>query len=129
MHSSLPDSTPLRVRWFGLVVALLAVAVQLGYAARLPAMAAPTALEQGVICHSEGGPALPRLPDSDRDCGLCPVCLALARPATSLLSPSPPSLPLPRLLGKWQPHVVNVPVSLQLGRFQRPRSRAPPRPT
>jgi hypothetical protein len=67
----------------GLFVALLALACQLALGASVPRTAGLLA-PFGIICHADGTPAAPlhRAPN----CQFCPLCVAFATPAPTLLS-------------------------------------------
>lgn len=85
----------------GLLLAVVALAVQLAAASIVPWMAAPEAGLDGLvaasICHGAAGAAdqggAPS-PQRSHDCAICPFCQAIAH-AGVLLGPAPAALALP----------------------------------
>jgi len=79
----------------GLLLALLALVMQIGIGVPLPRSDAETVLAAATLCHSDdggGGPATPHTPD----CVLCPLCLTVASMPFALPA-SGPSVPAPRI--------------------------------
>jgi hypothetical protein len=86
--------TPHRPKSLGLLLALLALAVQLGFGIALPRANGDAFLAAASICHTDDGRSPPALPHAP-DCVLCPLCANVA--GSVFVAPSAgPSVPAPR---------------------------------
>ena len=78
----------------GLLLTLLALVMQIGFGVPLPHSEVDAVLAAGTLCHSDdsgGAPSSPHAPD----CGLCPVCMAVASVAF-ILPADGPAMQAPR---------------------------------
>ncbi len=82
----------------GLLLALLALVMQIGVSAPLPRSDAEAVLATATLCHSDDGSGTPSSPHTP-DCALCPLCLTVASVAFALPA-SGPSIPTPRVVGR-----------------------------
>ena len=80
---------------FGLLFALLALAMQLRFGAAIPGQGVPAALEAAAtICHTGAPPD--QAPSHPGDCLVCPLCVS--RAASVFVPQSSPSVPAPRVV-------------------------------
>jgi hypothetical protein len=82
----------------GLLLALLALAMQLAFGAVIPRIAIASALAGATaICHADETPdEAPPTPHNPADCPICPLCVALSGPAFALTTHQ--ALPTPRVV-------------------------------
>ena len=121
--------TSRRPHSFGLLLAWLALLVQLGFAQPLPrsdAMAIDAAM---TLCHAEGGatnsptPAAPHTPD----CAICPLCLTIAGTGYAL-PPGPPPTPTASVVITGRVALAPPPTAPPAGPRFTGQPRAPPVP-
>jgi hypothetical protein len=82
----------------GLLLALLALAMQLAFGAVVPKIAVASALAGAIaICHAdETSDEAPPTPHNPADCPICPLCMALSGPVLALTTHQ--ALPTPRVV-------------------------------
>jgi len=82
----------------GLLLALLALAMQLAFGAVVPRIEiASTLAGATAICHAdETSDQAPPAPHHPADCPICPLCVSLSGPAFALTAH--PALPTPRVV-------------------------------
>jgi hypothetical protein len=85
-----------RAHSLGLLLALLALLMQIGVSAPLPQSDAEAVLAAASFCHPDDGSGAPARPHTP-DCALCPLCLTVASMPFALPA-SGPRLPLPRVV-------------------------------
>lgn len=89
----------------GVLLALLALVMQLAYGATVPRESVPSPLQAAnFICHADDDGQSPSRAPS-RDCGLCPLCVLRVAPAMALPAGAPVLVPS-RLAFPWHagPH-------------------------
>ncbi len=107
----------------GLLAALIALAIQLGFAASVPNPGSAFLLGAGDICHGGSAPLAPgqhQPPDSS----LCPFCAVLAAPAP--IPAAAPKVPLPSGAILARAAVLPPATAPPPGRAVRPQPRGPP---
>ncbi len=112
----------------GLVLALFAIASQLGFASAVPRPDPIASIASaGVICHvGPSSPANePQRPHPARsDCAVCPLCATIGTPAPLLASG--PHVAAFAGSGVWRPQQAKPATAVLLRRFADAQPRAPP---
>ena len=99
---TLPDRMmPRRPPSLGLLLALLALVMQLGFGVPVPRSEADAVLAVATLCHSDDGGGAPSTPHTP-DCSLCPLCVAVDGTAFTLPA-SGPAIPAPRTAALARP--------------------------
>ena len=87
-----------RPHWLGLLLATLALLVQLGAGSAMPA---PVSVgDAAAICHAGDDTPAPVAPHPP-DCELCPLCTTAATGHAVFLRADAPSIPAPRILPRF----------------------------
>ncbi len=87
-----------RPPWFGLLLATLALLVQLGAGIAMPAPV--SVVDAATICHAGDEAPSPVAPHHP-DCELCPLCTTAAASQAVFLRADAPSMPAPRVLPRF----------------------------
>jgi hypothetical protein len=89
---------PHRISASGLLLALLALTMQLAFGAAVPRFEVAAALAGATtICHAdETSDSAPPAPHHPADCPICPLCASLSAAAFALSVPA--ALPVPRVV-------------------------------
>jgi hypothetical protein len=114
---------PRRPHSLGLLLALLALVLQINIGAPPPKTAADAVLTAAKLCRADDNGAPPAAPHT-HDCVLCPLCLTGAN-ATLALPADAPALAPPRIAALHQPGIPpQTATAPPAARFA--QSRAPP---